>query len=66
MAGSPGPARMRPEYTLAEEAESGFRDAVKRSEDRVRHIRSIRAEHAQVYQEFFTSIREQFGKLSNG
>ena len=48
---------------ITEEAEGGFRDAVKRSEDQVRHIRAIRAEQAQVYQEFFTSIREQFGEF---
>jgi hypothetical protein len=48
---------------ITAEVERGFRDAVKRSEDQVRHVRAIRADQGQTYQAFSTSIREQFGEF---
>jgi hypothetical protein len=48
---------------ITEEVEGEFRNAVRLVEDQVRHVRGIRAEQTQVYQDFFTSIRTQFGDL---
>lgn len=48
---------------LTDETERGFRDAVQRSEDQVRHLREFRAQQGQTYNEFVTSIQDQFGAL---
>lgn len=50
---------------ITEGVENGLREAVKRSEEQVRHLRAIRSQQIQMYQEFAASIRERFGQLPN-
>jgi hypothetical protein len=48
---------------ITESVEDGIREAIKRCEEQVEHLRAIRSQQIQMFREFAASIRDRFGQL---